>query len=44
MVDHVGSATWILTSATLVRKCDNDYDAYQEGDVKVNITTVSCLF
>jgi hypothetical protein len=37
MVDHVGSATWILTSATLVRKCDNDYDAYQEGDVKIEV-------
>ncbi|XP_052167565.1 uncharacterized protein LOC127784367 [Oryza glaberrima] len=37
VVDHVGSATWILTSATLVRKCDNDYDAYQEGDVKIEV-------
>ncbi|KAF0913942.1 hypothetical protein E2562_025357, partial [Oryza meyeriana var. granulata] len=37
VVDHVGSATWILTSATLVRKRDNDYDAYQGGDVKIEV-------
>ncbi|XP_062198424.1 uncharacterized protein LOC133901165 isoform X2 [Phragmites australis] len=37
VVDHVGSATWILTSATLVRKPGTDYDAYQGGEVKIEV-------
>lgn len=38
MVDHVGSETWILTSATLVRKPDTDHDAYKADEVKVSVT------
>ncbi|CAN6217774.1 unnamed protein product [Urochloa humidicola] len=37
VVDHVGSATWILTSASLVRKPGSDYDVYQVGEVKIEV-------
>lgn len=38
VVNHVGSETWILTSATLVRKPGADHDAYKADEVKVSVT------
>ena len=40
VVNHVGSETWILTSATLIRKPGTDHDAYNEDEVKVRIATL----
>ncbi|OQU85282.1 hypothetical protein SORBI_3004G210400 [Sorghum bicolor] len=37
VVNHVGSETWILTSATLVRKPDTDHDAYKADEVKIEV-------
>lgn len=37
VVDHVGSASWILTSATLVRIPDSAYDSYDRDDIKIEV-------
>lgn len=37
VVDHVGEKTWILTSATLVRKHATQFEAYKPDDIKVNL-------
>ncbi|CAM0146738.1 unnamed protein product [Urochloa decumbens] len=37
VVDHVGSATLILTSATLVSKPGIDYEAYGANEVKIEV-------
>ncbi|TKW12672.1 hypothetical protein SEVIR_5G050300v4 [Setaria viridis] len=37
VVNHVGSETWILTSATLVRKPGTDHDAYKADEVKIEV-------
>lgn len=33
----MGSETWILTSATLVRKPGTQYEAYKDGEVKIKV-------
>lgn len=43
MVDHVGSETWIITSASLVRKPGTEHGAYNSDDIKVKRTTVLLL-
>jgi len=49
VVNHVGSETWILTSATLIRKPGTDHDAYNEDEVKIEVlldnkrSTTGCL-
>ncbi|CAL5081602.1 unnamed protein product [Urochloa decumbens] len=37
VINHVGSETWILTSATLVRKPGTDHGAYKEDEVKIEV-------
>ncbi|CAN6217771.1 unnamed protein product [Urochloa humidicola] len=37
VVNHVGSETWILSSATLVRKPGTDHDAYKEDEVQIEV-------
>ncbi|XP_062204796.1 uncharacterized protein LOC133906797 [Phragmites australis] len=37
MVDHVGNETWILTSATLVRKPGTQFEAYKQGAIKIEV-------
>jgi hypothetical protein len=43
VVDHVDQKTWILTSASLVRKPDTLFEAYEPYDVKVSTTTALLL-
>ncbi|TVU22452.1 hypothetical protein EJB05_32149, partial [Eragrostis curvula] len=37
VVDHVGSKTWILTSAALVRKPGTQLEAYEQGAIKIEV-------
>lgn len=37
VVDHVDEKTWILTSASLVRKPDTLFEAYEPCDVKIQV-------
>ncbi|KAF8732811.1 hypothetical protein HU200_015153 [Digitaria exilis] len=37
IVDHVDKKTWILTSASLVRKPDTLFEAYEPRDVKIQV-------
>ncbi|TVU22442.1 hypothetical protein EJB05_32138 [Eragrostis curvula] len=37
VVDHVGSKTWILTSADLVRKPGTQLEAYEQGAIKIEV-------
>ena len=43
VVDHVDEKTWILTSASLVRKPRTLFEAYEPWDVKVSTTTALLL-
>lgn len=43
MVDYVDNKTWILTSATLVRKPDTQFEAYKPEEIKVNATSALLL-
>lgn len=43
VVDHVSEKTWILTSASLVRKPGTLFEAYEPRDVKVSTTTALLL-
>ncbi|XP_066360711.1 uncharacterized protein [Miscanthus floridulus] len=49
VVDHVSKKTWILTSATLVRKPDTQFEVYGHDDIKIEVVlhnkqTVQKLF
>uniref|UniRef100_A0A0D9XIF6 PDZ domain-containing protein n=1 Tax=Leersia perrieri TaxID=77586 RepID=A0A0D9XIF6_9ORYZ len=37
VVDHVGSQTWIVTTANLVRKPHNNYEVYEGADIKIEV-------
>ncbi|CAN6339690.1 unnamed protein product [Urochloa humidicola] len=37
VIDHVGEKTWILTSATLVRKPTSQFEVYRNDDIKIEV-------
>ncbi|CAL4911558.1 unnamed protein product [Urochloa decumbens] len=37
VIDHVGEKTWILTSATLVRKPTTQFEVYRQDDIKIEV-------